>query len=282
VCSSLSRPTIPQSGRWADTAWLRSPPQDLALGAGGGPAYSPAGEPGTGTGLLPERLLGAVAGQIGGPVALFLLEPALQEEGPRPLGRGPRSWSRPVSRILCRPMARAAVAIHLGRTLPSASCGLPGGCRGRSHGGTGRPYLLLGLAPDGVCLAAPVALRAGELLPHPFTLTGAEAPAVCSLLHFPRVAPPGIFPSVLPCEVRTFLDTSGLRRLRRGHPADSKIPSFSATQVSNTTGASRPAGRAVGSRFGSIVKFIRRAALSMAPITGRPSRLTATALPTAP
>jgi hypothetical protein len=35
----------------------------------------------------------------------------------------------------------------------------------------GHPYPLLGLAPDGVYLAAPVARHAGELLPHRFTLT---------------------------------------------------------------------------------------------------------------
>jgi hypothetical protein len=39
--------------------------------------------------------------------------------------------------------------------------------------GAGRPHLLLGLAPSGVCLAAPVARHAGELLPHRFTLTSA-------------------------------------------------------------------------------------------------------------
>ena len=82
---------------------------------------------------------------------------------------------------------------------------------------------LLGLAPDGVCLAATVAGCAGELLPHPFTLTSVLPPkvetfgaraethrwdsieAVCSLLHYPRVAPPGTFPSVLPYGARTFL-----------------------------------------------------------------------------
>lgn len=37
----------------------------------------------------------------------------------------------------------------------------------------GLPNLLLGLAPDGVYLATTVTRRAGELLPHPFTLTSA-------------------------------------------------------------------------------------------------------------
>ena len=60
---------------------------------------------------------------------------------------------------------------------------------------------LLGLAPDGVCRAAAVARRAGELLPHRFTLTCARRPsAVCSLWHFPRVAPPGCYPASCPAE----------------------------------------------------------------------------------
>jgi len=55
------------------------------------------------------------------------------------------------------------VAIHL--------CGLPGGAPHRGAGRTGRPCLLLGLAPGGVCRAARVAPGAGALLPHRFTLT---------------------------------------------------------------------------------------------------------------
>ena len=109
----------------------------------------------------------------------------------------------------------------------------------------GHPCLLLGLAPDGVCLAVPVTRHAGELLPHPFTLTSgicsgvsprrsafASAPAsrrgdpllleaVFSLLHFPRVTPPGIFPSVLPYGVRTFLDP--IRGSSRDRPAHSDL-----------------------------------------------------------
>jgi hypothetical protein len=66
------------------------------------------------------------------------------------------------------PACRRAAAIHLGRTLPSASCDLPGGPLSRR---AGHPFPLLGLAPDGVYLAAPVTRHAGELLPHRFTLT---------------------------------------------------------------------------------------------------------------
>jgi hypothetical protein len=127
---------------------------------------------------------------------------------------------------------RAAVAIHLGPPLPAASCGLPGGA---PKGRAGHPCLLLGLAPDGVCLAAPVTRHAGELLPHPFTLTSTSAEAVCSLLHFPRVAPPGTFPSVLPCGVRTFLDTL---EACRGHPACSGINYAPRAGPVETAGAS--------------------------------------------
>ena len=58
-----------------------------------------------------------------------------------------------------------AAAISLGPASPPASCGLPGARRATSTH-------LLGLAPDGVYLAASVAAGAGALLPHPFTLTG--------------------------------------------------------------------------------------------------------------
>jgi hypothetical protein len=45
---------------------------------------------------------------------------------------------------------------------------------------------MLGLAPDGVCLATKVTPRAGGLLHHRFTLTPTAhgRVAVCSLLHF--------------------------------------------------------------------------------------------------
>jgi hypothetical protein len=70
-------------------------------------------------------------------------------------GGGPQS-SRPISRILSPTETRRWVTIHLS--------GLPGGLVAGNHP-------LLGLAPDGVYLAATVTRCAGELLPHPFTLT---------------------------------------------------------------------------------------------------------------
>ena len=76
--------------------------------------------------------------------------------------------------------------IYLGVLLPTPSCNLPE-CR------TGRaaPYILLGLAPDGVCLASDITATAGGLLHHRFTLTCRKAgnmPLCCTIR---RVAPPG-------------------------------------------------------------------------------------------
>src|SRR5260370_19604764 len=74
-------------------------------------------------------------------------------------------------------VSRHAVAtIHLGRTSPCASCGLPAGSGGQpSDACAGRrlPAAPLDLAPGGVYLAARVTPGAGELLPHRFTLTPA-------------------------------------------------------------------------------------------------------------
>ena len=93
---------------------------------------------------------------------------------------------------------------------------------------------LLGLAPDGVYLAADVTAGAGALLPHPFTLTscrvtGDQMPrhrsrrrlAVCSLWHCSARRRAWGLPSVLPCGVRTFLDG---HEGRRGRLADSPQP----------------------------------------------------------
>ncbi len=88
----------------------------------------------------------------------------------------------------------------------------------RSTRGLGRAALVhsrrvayaapLDLAPDGVYLAAQVALGAGGLLHHRFTLTGCRtgtAPAVCFLWHCPAGHPGWALPTILPCGARTFL-----------------------------------------------------------------------------
>jgi len=160
------------------------------------------------------------------------------------------SGSRPVSRILCRP--KAAVAIHLGRALPLASCGLPGGC---PEGRAGHPCLLLGLAPDGVCPAAPVTRRAGELLPHPFTLTRGVSGGLLSVA-LSAGRPAWDFPQ-RPALWSPDFPRPGVPD--RGHPAGSLLTD--------------PL---------SSVSRIRRAARSSAPSRGLPSTTTPTALPTAP
>ena len=111
--------------------------------------------------------------------------------------------SRSISRVLSR------ATIHLGRSSPIASSGLPGS--GADH--AFEP--LFGLAPGGVYLAGTVARSRGALLPHPFTLTNRyptakrrDAAAVCFLLHFPWVRTPQGLPGALSCGARTFLTPS--------------------------------------------------------------------------
>ena len=63
--------------------------------------------------------------------------------------------------------------IYLGLPLLTTSCSLP-----EHHNGTRRPFVLLGLAPDGVCLADAITNAAGGLLHHRFTLARAETRAI--------------------------------------------------------------------------------------------------------
>ena len=107
----------------------------------------------------------------------------------------------------CKPdsvRASPGTIIYLGPSLPAASCGLPGAC-GRDT------QLLLDLAPSGVCLAPGVSSRAGGLLHHRFTLAGRPTSGqlwrsvLCGTIR--RVAPPGCYPALFPCGVRTFLGT---------------------------------------------------------------------------
>ena len=77
-----------------------------------------------------------------------------------------------VSRVLfpLKVTLRGAMIINLGQQLPVASSDLPG-----NSGGLPSNAPLQGLAPDGVCLASPVARGTGELLPRLFTLTPRQA-----------------------------------------------------------------------------------------------------------
>jgi len=97
------------------------------------------------------------------------------------------------------------MAIHLGRALPRASCNQPGR---RSGNGPEDPRLqrrpspsektcafvppLFGLAPGGVCRAAPVARTRGALLPHPFTLTREAAGGLLSVALSLGSPPPDV------------------------------------------------------------------------------------------
>ena len=128
----------------------------------------------------------------------------------------------PVSRVLSRP--RAGMAIHLGPRSPAASCGQPGGRAGGGSAGLGphgppmRPCSRWGLPCRRRCR------RRGALLPHRFTLAGADAPAVCSLWRFPwgracplpRRALPGTVPPWSP----DFPHPGRARARPSGHPPD--------------------------------------------------------------
>ena len=92
---------------------------------------------------------------------------------------------RPVSRILSSALKRTAI-IHLGRSLPNGSSGLPGNAVRPSpdtERAARKSVSLFGLAPRGVYLAAHVTTRAGELLPHRFTHHPDKSRLVYSLLH---------------------------------------------------------------------------------------------------
>ena len=69
---------------------------------------------------------------------------------------------------------------------------------------------LLGLAPNGGCLAANIAKCAGGLLHHLFTLSGnldLIFPVVCFCGPIRQVTPPRVLPDVVLNGVRTFLES---------------------------------------------------------------------------
>src|SRR5690606_32877635 len=99
------------------------------------------------------------------------------------------SWSRPVSRVL------SGTVIHLGRTSPFASSGLPGNRAGHAI------VPLFGLAPSGVCPAATRCRTRGALLPHLFTLTrGNPRRRYVFCGTFRRLAPPRRYLALCPVE----------------------------------------------------------------------------------
>jgi len=58
------------------------------------------------------------------------------------------------------------------------------------------PLSLLDLAPDGGCLAAHIAVNAGGLLRHLFTLTACAATCFCGPMR--QITPSRDFPGVVP------------------------------------------------------------------------------------
>src|SRR5918992_815108 len=125
-----------------------------------------------------------------------------------------RCGSRPVSRILSHLNRRGRPSIWDERCRPSraAYTGMPEGGRA-----TQIPCLALLRTGFAEPRRSPGALVSSYLTVSP--LPGRNR-AVCFLWHCPRVAPPGIFPSALPCGVRIFLDPA---RPGRGRPGGSQL-----------------------------------------------------------
>ena len=148
---------------------------------------------------------------------------------------GGESACRPGS---VRPLARGGghpsgtvVADSLVRSTREHRAGRP---RSLAQGAAGSP---LDLAPGGVYRAAAVTCGAGGLLHHRFTLTPADAGAVCFLWHCPAGHPGSALPTTLPCGARTFL--TGLApgaTARPTHPCSGYAGCHRA-RVANRTGA---------------------------------------------
>ena len=146
-------------------------------------------------------------------------EPACRPGSVRPLARGDGHPSG------------TAVAGSLVRSTREHRAGRP---RSLAQGATGSP---LDLAPGGVYRAAAVTCGAGGLLHHRFTLTPADAGAVCFLWHCPAGHPGSALPTTLPCGARTFL--TGLApgaTARPTHPC-SGYAGYHRARVANRTGA---------------------------------------------
>src|SRR5690242_12870246 len=148
-------------------------------------------------------------------------EPACRPGSVRPLARGGGHPSG------------TAVAGSLVRSTREHRAGRP---RSLAQGAAGSP---LDLAPGGVYRAAAVTCGAGGLLHHRFTLTPADAGAVCFLWHCPAGHPGSALPTTLPCGARTFL--TGLApgaTARPTHPC-SGYAGFRRARVANRTSVVR-------------------------------------------
>jgi len=85
--------------------------------------------------------------------------------------------------------------------------------------GTSRPFILLGLAPGGVCLAGDITAAAGGLLHHRFTLTCFCSRQYASLLHYPAGRPARPLAGAMLCGVRTFLSQRAQRQRQPRSPS---------------------------------------------------------------
>ena len=86
-----------------------------------------------------------------------------------------------------------------------------------------KPFILLGLAPGGVYLAADITATAGGLLHHRFTLTCAIAGSpqsrqYASLLHLPSSHLARLLAGTVLCGVRTFLSQRSQRNRQPRSP----------------------------------------------------------------
>ena len=128
------------------------------------------------------------------------------------------------------PRTGACAIIYLG---PSVAAGLKRPTRDSNGAGSSSP--LLGLAPDGGCLAGPIAGAAGGLLHHRFTLASDSRPRWSVSVALSAGFPARVLPGTLPCGARTFLG----------------LPSAFAQDSPRSPG--RPTGR-----FHLILRFIQR------------------------
>ena len=137
--------------------------------------------------------------------------------------------------------------IHLGLRLLSRSCDLPGSAR-HTNVTTEADDLhdasLFGLAPQGVCLAVPVARHAGDAFTSPFHhRPRITVRAVCSLLHFsvgvPRLAVSQ--PAVLRCSdfPPALLRVPAITRSTPSLPAEYITPDSAARVLKRRQGTRR-------------------------------------------
>ena len=134
----------------------------------------------------------------------------------------------------------------------------------------GRPASLFGLASDGACQARHVAVPAGRLLPHRFTLTlprKAEQGGLLSVA-LSEGHPSWELPSVLPCEARTFLpvrQTRGMCRAPAAHAATARpAPQISLLRRFIRIGGAGRRARSV--RGGVLAGFARAGVKVLAPV----------------